>query len=123
MAGILAHHSRMIPAVVLAAGKSTRVCGRAKAPLRGGDHDPFISRIVRTFRAAGVEEIVVVAGHEAERVVSAVNADRLEARVIVNGEFESGQFSSVLAGLRAVDRPGVEAFLLTLVDVPMVSAA
>jgi molybdenum cofactor cytidylyltransferase len=122
MAGILAHHSRMIPAVVLAAGKSTRIGGRTKALLKVDDHDTFVSRIVRTFRAAGVEEIVVVAGHEAGRVISAVNAGRLEARVVMNGDFESGQFSSVLTGLRAVDRPEVEAILLTLVDVPMVSA-
>jgi molybdenum cofactor cytidylyltransferase len=112
----------MIPAVVLAAGKSTRIGGRTKALLKVDDHDTFVSRIVRTFRAAGVEEIVVVAGHEAGRVISAVNAGRLEARVVMNGDFESGQFSSVLTGLRAVDRPEVEAILLTLVDVPMVSA-
>jgi molybdenum cofactor cytidylyltransferase len=122
MAGILAHHSRMIPAVVLAAGKSTRIGGRTKALLAVGDRDTFLSRIVRTFREAGVQEVVIVAGHEAERVVSAVNAGRLQARVVVNGDFESGQFSSVLAGLRAIDRPEVVAMLLTLVDVPMVSA-
>jgi len=111
----------MIPAVVLAAGKSTRIGGRTKALLAVGDRDTFLSRIVRTFREAGVEEVVVVAGHEADRVISAVEAGGLEANVVVNGAFESGQFSSVLAGLRAVDRPEVEAFLLTLVDVPMVS--
>lgn len=122
MAGILAHHSRMIPAVVLAAGKSTRIGGRTKALLAVSDRDTFLSRIVRTFREAGVEEVVIVAGHEAERVVSAVTGGRLEARVVVNPHFESGQFSSVLAGLRTIDRPGVVAMLLTLVDVPMVSA-
>jgi molybdenum cofactor cytidylyltransferase len=112
----------MIPAVVLAAGKSTRIGGRTKALLAVDDRDTFLSRIVRTFHAAGVEEVVIVAGHEAERVVSAVNAGGLDARVVVNGDFESGQFSSVLAGLQAIDRPGVVAMLLMLVDVPMVSA-
>jgi molybdenum cofactor cytidylyltransferase len=123
MAAILAHHSRMIPAVVLAAGKSTRIGGRTKALLAIGDRDTFLTRIVRTLREAGVQEVVIVAGHEAERLVSAVNAGALEARVVVNRDFESGQLSSVLAGLRAIDRPEVMAMLLTLVDVPMVSAA
>jgi molybdenum cofactor cytidylyltransferase len=113
----------MIPAVVLAAGKSTRMGGRTKALLPVDDRETFVGRIVRTFREAGVEEIVIVAGHEAGRLSAAVEEGRLAARVIVNQAFESGQFSSVLAGLEAVDRPDVEAILLTLVDVPLVSAA
>jgi molybdenum cofactor cytidylyltransferase len=123
MAAILAHHSRMIPAVILAAGMSTRIGGRTKALLRVDERETFISRIVRTFQEAGVGEIVVVAGHEAERVASAVADGRIAARVVVNPGFASGQFSSVLAGLAAVERSGVEAILLTLVDVPMVAAA
>jgi molybdenum cofactor cytidylyltransferase len=47
----------------------------------------------------------------------------LAPRVVVNRQYESGQFSSLLTGLRAIDRPGVQALLLTLVDVPLVSAA
>ena len=110
----------MIPALVLAAGKSTRM-GRTKALLPLGD-ETFISRIVGTFRAAGVEDVVVVVGHDAERVAAAL--DRLDPppRVVLNPGYESGQLSSILAGLRAVDRPGVTALLLTLVDVPLVSA-
>ena len=110
----------MIPALVLAAGKSTRM-GRTKALLPLGD-ETFISRIVGTFRAAGVEDVVVVVGHDSERVAAAL--DRLDPppRVVLNPDYESGQLSSILAGLRAVDRPGVTALLLTLVDVPLVSA-
>jgi molybdenum cofactor cytidylyltransferase len=110
----------MIPGLVLAAGKSTRM-GRTKALLPLGD-ETFISRIVGTFRAAGVEDVVVVVGHDAERVAAAL--DRLDPppRVVLNSDYESGQLSSILAGLRAVDRPGVTALLLTLVDVPLVSA-
>src|SRR5207249_5110926 len=42
---------------------------------------------------------------------------------VVNPDFEQGQLTSILAGLRVVDRPGVVATLMTLVDVPLVSAA
>ncbi len=48
--------------------------------------------------------------------------DRLRARVVVNAHRAAGQLSSVLVGLDAVDRPGVMAMLLTLVDVPLVSS-
>jgi CTP:molybdopterin cytidylyltransferase MocA len=106
--------------VVLAAGKSTRM-GRTKALLPLGG-ETFVSRILRTFRSAGVEEVVVVVGHDAERVSDVLGRMDAAPRVIVNPDYESGQLSSILAGLRAVDRPGVHAMLLTLVDVPLVAA-
>jgi molybdenum cofactor cytidylyltransferase len=112
----------MIPAIVLAAGKSSRM-GRPKAalPLPGGD--TFITRIVRTFREAGVEDVVIVVGHEPAAVVDACAAGDLDARLVENPDYEQGQLSSLLAGLKVVDRPGVVAVLMTLVDVPLVSAA
>lgn len=116
---ILAHDRRMIPAVVLAAGKSTRM-GRTKALLPLGG-ETFVSRIIHTFRSAGVEDVVVVVGHDAELVSRALGAIEPAPRVILNPHYESGQLSSVLAGLRAIDRPGVAAMLMTLVDVPLVS--
>jgi CTP:molybdopterin cytidylyltransferase MocA len=111
---------RMIPAVVLAAGKSTRM-GRTKALLPLGG-ETFVSRIVHTFRSAGVEDVVVVVGHDSELVSQVLGAMEPAPRVIRNPDYESGQLSSILAGLRAIDRPGVAAMLLTLVDVPLVTA-
>ncbi len=110
----------MIPAIVLAGGKSSRM-GRPKAtlPLDGGD--TFLSRIVRTFMAAGVEDVVVVVGHDAGRIVSSFDEFRLNARIVQNPDYEQGQLTSLIAGLRVVDRPGVVAALMTLVDVPLVS--
>ena len=112
----------MIPAIVLAAGKSSRM-GRSKAalPLAGGD--TFITRIVRTLKNASVEDVVVVVGHDAKAVVDAFAASDLEARFVENPDYEQGQLSSLLAGLSVVDRPGVVAALLTLVDVPLVGSA
>ena len=112
----------MIPAVVLAAGRSSRM-GRAKATLTIDDDNTFLSRIVRTFLAAGVDDVVVVVGHDAELVVSSLAASGLPARFALNRDYDRGQLSSLLAGLAVVDRPGVAAVLLTLVDVPLVSEA
>jgi molybdenum cofactor cytidylyltransferase len=111
----------MIPAIVLAAGKSSRM-GRSKAALALTNGDTFITRIVRTFKAASVEDVVVVVGHDAKAVVDAFAASDLEARFVENPDYEQGQLSSLLAGLRVVDRPGVVAALMTLVDVPLVGA-
>jgi len=112
----------VIPAIVLAAGKSTRM-GRPKATLALPGGDTFLTRIVRTFTAAGVEDVVVVVGHEADAIVASFANVDLVARFVENPEYEQGQLSSLLAGLRVVDRPGVEAALVTLVDVPLVSEA
>ena len=112
----------VIPAVILAAGKSTRM-GRAKATLPAGrGSDTFLTRTIRTFQHADVDDVVVVVGHEAEAVRDSVAASGLMARLVVNADYEQGQLSSVLTGLRAIDRPGVNAMLLTLVDAPFVSA-
>ena len=112
----------MIPAVVLAAGRSSRM-GRPKAMLPIDDRDTFLTRIVRTFLAADVDDVVIVVGHEADAVVAAFAASGLPARFAVNRDYDRGQHSSLVAGLGIVDRPGVAAALVTLVDVPLVSAA
>ena len=110
----------MIPAIVLAAGKSTRM-GRPKAmlPLEGGD--TFLTRIVRTFLDAEIDDVVVVVGADANAIVNAFAASGLAARFVENPEFGQGQLSSLLVGLRVVDRPGLAATLVTLVDVPFVA--
>ncbi len=111
----------MIPAIVLAAGKSTRM-GRQKALLPLGAGQTFLTRIVSTFREAGIEDVVVVVGHEAPAVIDSFDANPASARFVVNHDYENGQLSSLLAGLRVVDRPGVVAALVTLVDAPLVLA-
>jgi molybdenum cofactor cytidylyltransferase len=112
----------VIPAIVLAAGRSSRM-GRPKAtlPLDGGD--TFLSRIVRTFLAAGVDDVVVVVGHDAEAIVNSFTETGLRARFVANLDYDRGQLSSLVAGITVVDRPGVTAALVTLVDVPLVSPA
>jgi molybdenum cofactor cytidylyltransferase len=112
----------MIPALVLAAGRSSRM-GRAKATLPLDADDTFLSRIVRTFLEAAVVDVVVVVGHEADAVVTSFARSRLPARFVENRDYDRGQLSSLVAGLTVVDRPGVLGVLVTLADVPLVSAA
>lgn len=109
----------MIAAVVLAAGKSTRM-GRTKALLPLGS-DTFLTRILESMRDAGVSDVVVVLGHEAREISAALERGNRVPRIVVNEAYETGQFSSVLAGLSVVDTADVSAMLLTLVDVPMVA--
>jgi molybdenum cofactor cytidylyltransferase len=112
----------VIPAIVLAAGKSSRM-GAPKATLTLPGGDTFLTRIVRTLAAASVEDVVVVVGHDVDAIVASFANIDVHARFVENPDYERGQLSSLLAGLRVIDRPGVVAALVTLVDVPLVNAS
>jgi molybdenum cofactor cytidylyltransferase len=110
----------MTPAIVLAAGASTRM-GRPKALLPAGDRT-FIRRILHSLRQAGVPEAVVVVRPGQDAVTAEVRASGF-GRAVPNPRAEEGQLSSLIAGLDAIDRPGVEAVLVTLVDAPLIGPA
>src|SRR3954469_19049601 len=103
----------VIPAVVLAAAKCSRM-GRAKATLPLAA-ETFLSRIVRTFSSAGIDDIVVVVGHEADRIMASFARSGAVARFAPNPDYERGQLSSLQTGLNAIDAPGVAGALVTLV--------
>src|SRR5437763_358532 len=111
----------MVPAIVLAAGRSTRM-GRAKALLML-DRETFLSRVVRTLRDAHVDDVVVVLGHEPDAIVADCERRALNVRFAINRDYDAGRLTSLLTGLRVIDRPGVAAALVTLVDVPLVTAS
>ena len=113
----------IVPGIVLAAGRSRRM-GRPKALLPIGTRgETFVGRIIGTLREGGVDDVVVVVAGEGAPVARALLRERQPHRVAVNPSPDQGQLSSVRAGLQAIDRPGVGGMLVTLVDVPLVSAA
>src|ERR1700730_12130964 len=97
--------------------------GRPKALLPLGVGETFLTHIVSTFRDAGIEDVVVVVGHEAAAIIGAFDEAPTSARLFVNHEYEGGQLTSLVAGLLVIDRPGVVAALVTLVDAPLVLAS
>ena len=114
----------MIPGVVLAGGASSRMGGRPKALLPTGHGDEtFLTRAVSALREGGVDDVVVVAGFHEELIGRAAELMAAPVRVLRNPAPEQGQLSSLLVALRAIDRPGVRAMLVTPVDLPLVSPA
>jgi CTP:molybdopterin cytidylyltransferase MocA len=68
-------------------------------------------------RKAGVEKIIVVAGHNGKSVVR--EANRLHCAAVYNPDYESGMFSSVRAGVASL--PGCTGtFYVLPVDTPLV---
>jgi molybdenum cofactor cytidylyltransferase len=113
----------MLPAIVLAAGASTRM-GTPKPLLADPDGRSFVERVVGTLLAAGLTDVVVVTGssHPFVEVVLEDAGLLRRPRLIRNPDPGAGQLSSLLAGLDAIPEAS-EGVLVTLVDVPMVSAA
>jgi molybdenum cofactor cytidylyltransferase len=106
-------------AVLLAAGLSRRMGGPNKLllPVAG---EALVRRSARVVAGAGFAEVVVVTGYEAERIEQALAG--LPLRFAPNPEYESGQVSSVRAGLAALTSP-VDAVLVCLGDQPLLSEA
>jgi molybdenum cofactor cytidylyltransferase len=113
----------MLPAAILAAGSSSRI-GRPKALLpTATPGETFLSRILATLRAAGLEDAVVVVGPDSGPLDPLLAAGPALVRRVDNPAPERGQLSSLHLALDAIDHPGVAGLLVTLVDVPLVSVA
>ena len=113
----------MIRFVILAAGASTRM-GTPKPALQlGVSGETFLSRIVGSALTAGVEDVVVVSGAYPRAVESALPLRDSRVRIVHNADWASGQLSSLLVGLNAPCLSTLEAVAITLVDVPLVTAA
>lgn len=110
----------MIPGIVLAGGRSSRM-GQPKALLRiGEDGETFFDRVTATLLEAGVPHVVVVAGADAVAIRQKARP-RAGVAIVDNPDFDRGQLTSLLAGLSAVDHLAPNAVLVTLIDVPLVS--
>jgi len=107
----------VIAAVVLAAGRATRF-GSPKQLARVGGR-ALVQRAVDAAEGGGVDVVVVVLGHVAERIERELSLPR-NARIVVNPAFAEGQSTSLRAGIRALP-PEAGAAVILLADQPGVT--
>jgi molybdenum cofactor cytidylyltransferase len=108
---------RRLAAVVLAAGSSTRM-GRNKLLLDWGG-ETLVRRAVRAAAGAGVDEVIVVLGHDASRVHAELEG--LPCSPVLNPDHAEGAGTSVRTGVRHVSAE-VDALVVVLADMPFVTA-
>jgi molybdenum cofactor cytidylyltransferase len=106
----------VIAAVLLAAGRSTRM-GTPKLLLPWGEEPTVIAHVIQRYQEAGVDEIFVVTGAERRAVEAAV--DPFGVRSVFNPRYEEGEMlSSLQVGLREVDAADAAAALISPADIP-----
>lgn len=108
-----------VAAIVLAAGRSTRMGGPNKL-LEDLHGKPLVRHAVEAAVKAGLSEVVVVTGHQAALVESALKG--LPARFVRNDAFARGLSTSLRAGLAALPADAGGA-LVMLGDMPGVAPA
>jgi len=107
----------VICGVILAAGTGSRFGGTKQLLSVAGK--PLLQHVVDAAAAAPLGEIVVVLGHDAERVRAVIRLPET-ARTVENPDFRSGQATSLAAGLRAASSESEGAVIL-LADQPGVT--
>jgi molybdenum cofactor cytidylyltransferase len=114
--GMGAENDPRIGAVILAAGKSSRM-GEPKQLLPIGEKN-ILQKTLENVRAANVDDIVLVLGFAAERIAPQVGAG---VKIVVNDRYEEGMGGSLRTGLGALD-PSTQAALIVLADQPFVQS-
>jgi len=118
-----AYNSAMVPGVILAAGRSSRM-GRSKALLQcGRDGESFVRRLGRALSDGGIPHVLIVGRPDDEALREEVAGMAMSARFVENPGADAGQLSSILAGLEAADVHGAGGLLVTPVDAPLVTPA
>ncbi|MBU2936402.1 MULTISPECIES: nucleotidyltransferase family protein [Pacificibacter] len=107
-----------VDAIILAGGLSRRMGAQNKL-LLDWDGVPIIRKVVRTYLNAGIAQVTIVTGFEADLVQEALND--LPLHWCHNPAFEQGQNTTVAAGLR--QSTDANATLIGLGDQPLLEPA
>lgn len=102
----------VIAALVLAAGSGSRFGGTKQVAALEGK--PLVRHAVDAALVAGITDVVVVVGHDADAVARAAGSD---VRIVRNPRFALGQSTSLIAGIDALGGD-VEAAVVLLADQP-----
>jgi molybdenum cofactor cytidylyltransferase len=107
-----------VAAVVLAAGRSTRMGSNKLLEPLGGV--PLVRRVAEAAIEAKLEPVVVVTGHDGAAVGATL--DGLSVRLVENPDFADGLSTSLKVGIGSLPQ-GLDAAMILLGDMPLVTAS
>ena len=108
-----------IAAIIMAAGMSRRM-GTINKLLEPIDDEMMVTRVTRQVLASQVEHVMLVAGHEAEKVRAAVDDARIN--FVVNPDFADGLSTTLHCGLTHLP-DDIDAAVICLADMPAVTTS
>jgi molybdenum cofactor cytidylyltransferase len=108
-----------IAAIVLAAGRSSRMAPRNKL-LEMIDGEQMVRRVARAALASGAHPVVAVTGYDAGLVADALRG--LDVTVVDNSCWTEGLSTSLRAGLRVLPK-NIDGALICLGDMPGIDAS
>jgi molybdenum cofactor cytidylyltransferase len=108
----------VISGVVLAAGTGSRFGGTKQLAVVDGK--PLAQHAIDALAEAGVDEIVIVTGHDAVKVAAGLSLPP-QGRIVYNAAFKEGQASSLGVALHALDDDS-EAAVILMADQPGVAS-
>jgi len=116
--GLESDGNRQVAAIILAAGRSTRMGGPNKLLAELGGK-PLVRTVTEQALSSKARGVIVVTGHQAELVEKALQG--LDVKFVRNPDFAQGLASSVKAGVAAVP-DDADGAVICLGDMPMISA-
>ena len=108
----------MISAILLAAGKSTRMINENKLSKKF-KNIPLINHAIENILNSNIEELIIVLGFEKE-IISNLIKKNDKVKIIFNKNYETGIASSIKAGLNHLSKE-TEYFFICLGDMPMIN--
>ena len=105
-----------ITAIVLAAGRSSRMAEEGNKLLLPWEGKQVVQVVVETLKQT-CDQVVVVVGHEKEKVCTAV--EQYGVCAISNPDYAEGMSTSIRVGVEASD--AADGYLLALGDMPQIS--
>jgi molybdenum cofactor cytidylyltransferase len=108
---------KRVAGLILAAGTSQRM-GSPKALLRIYGRT-FLEHIASEAQQSNLTEVKIVLGSQAELILERL--PQLTANVVINPEYEQGQLSSLIRGLKTLEGYSIDGLMLFLVDHPFVN--
>jgi molybdenum cofactor cytidylyltransferase len=111
--------NRNVAAIVLAAGRSTRMGGPNKLLAELGGK-PLVRIVTEQALASKAQSVIVVTGHQADEVEAALRG--LTVSFVRNPDFAQGLASSVKCGIAAVPDDAAGA-VICLGDMPLIEAS
>lgn len=108
-----------LSAIILAAGMSTRMGAENKLLLKHKDSTLVNETILQLSNTKGIDEIIIVLGHEADLVRQHIQHKDIKS--VVNQNYKTGQTSSIQTGVGVAD--GItDGYMICLGDMPFIQA-